>query len=1263
MNRGCALIIIASLLTCVLCVSSWAQSTAPIRLALLGTDGEARNVLDLLTVELSRSDNLALLERGEMERLYREQGISSGGQDYLKLGQVLGADGILLLKPMVEGTNQFMQVRLIAVQPGVIVAGIRTPWPVPDAHEWSQWLAHHFRPLFSKLTVPSGSAIRISVVNLRAAVRTEGAQETERQITLLATERLTRERELFVLERQRMDLLGAEKESSGMGDAAFWKGSFLLEGTIDRDGFVQETITLDARLVPPQGGNGTAFSIRGPRANLGELVDELTAKILAALQKPTGVSSWQAEAEAAKYLDEAKWALKWGMIPEAQAAAESAWALGKRDVECAVVRIRAYLPEVPPSNAGFRYGHLTTTARLMSQHVQELQSHPALARVVDVRAIGDTRVIKSLLITEAPDSEHLTRALRTLRFCADFLREQPDAEPKAGADLYRVGVEALAAASRVLQAFNWTPPPELEAREKLAELRQLARAVAQRIESSPSVRNSYWVGRRVVSHDELAHTMTAPNIFRCQLQWGALWQERPEDGLAVYRRLIESPVFSYIHDSLWLRDLANPRVIGWTSGDKARASSLWDSFLTELNRATNFLLRMEAKALEIADAKDEPALEAAGMALFEIIQTNRAAIVSHSVELPYMRWGLGTLWNQSGVVSPARNRLRDSPVLRDLDRMGEEWWAQSRQRQSATAAEDAFAKQKDYLRAQTPYDFRDFSMIFRPTSVRHSKPQAEELLPLLAGYKSNLLALAERTTGMEQQRARTGISRVNLEEQRLMRIVNPTTANQVAGERSLTNRPAQEIRNPVGPGQHPPASGVRAGRDFADARRGGPAEIETSVPLIGGTLVVNQFIAIPQQSLTNGRPSETIQELRVVNSRVIGDRLWFDLRHKNTYAYYFATGMGWANEDRAVGMFCSLAGAQWEQIPYPPAEGVPSNRWVIEQAEVAGDALYVSGWEYVRRYDFQARRWEKFPAPWQKPPQLFVVQDRLFGANNEALFEIRAAGQKVEILASVQRRPAVTALDSIENLRAPVFFAGPAGTVRVWAGGKIYSRREGDWIEAAPQTISEVWPGATETLLRGAVARNRGGIWRLDHGETNLVLVLNETSPQPSGHPQLYAPHRSLEPAGPQARWNEPGGTYFADAGLLADGADLYHYREYAVDPRDKRPAVPPAETPHAVITFMEDKTGRVVEVALNYDASQGPILGWQRNQSRFAPGEQDRRVRLILTSDYLILGKPTVAGVWLIPRSKLIAAIREAKSVGAQPSDKTAPSTATEIK
>jgi hypothetical protein len=158
------------------------QTNAPARLALISESSDASTAADVLTSELSSNPKIQLLERNEIEKIYREQGLSAANKDYLKLGQILGADGLLLMETVKEGTNQFLNVRLIAVKPGVVLAGEKFVWPVKDAAEWSAAFARHLDLFFPKLAVLVKDAIPISVVNLRSAVSSDEAQETERQL-------------------------------------------------------------------------------------------------------------------------------------------------------------------------------------------------------------------------------------------------------------------------------------------------------------------------------------------------------------------------------------------------------------------------------------------------------------------------------------------------------------------------------------------------------------------------------------------------------------------------------------------------------------------------------------------------------------------------------------------------------------------------------------------------------------------------------------------------------------------------------------------------------------------------------------------------------------------------------------------------------------------------------------------------------------------------------------------------------------------------
>src|SRR4051794_35132806 len=86
------------------CRAGAGTNSAPVRLALLVEEPSAQAAADILTVELSKKSGLQLLDRVEIEKIYREQQISAANTSYLKLGQILGTDGLLLLEGVREGT-------------------------------------------------------------------------------------------------------------------------------------------------------------------------------------------------------------------------------------------------------------------------------------------------------------------------------------------------------------------------------------------------------------------------------------------------------------------------------------------------------------------------------------------------------------------------------------------------------------------------------------------------------------------------------------------------------------------------------------------------------------------------------------------------------------------------------------------------------------------------------------------------------------------------------------------------------------------------------------------------------------------------------------------------------------------------------------------------------------------------------------------------------------------------------------------------------
>ncbi len=653
----------------------WSQTKgSPVRLAIITGSTTSAPVADLLTVELSGKTNLQMLERAEIEKAYREQELSASNRDFLKLGQVLGADGLLLLTPAGEGTNQFMQVRLVAVKPGVVIGAVRSVWPVSDQIGWARWLANHFGPLFSKLGVRAKDALPISVLNLRAAVKSAEEEAVERQLTVLAIERLTHERPLFVLERRRMELLSAEKELQGMNETAFWNGSYLLEGVIDRDGYSKENVTVHARLVPPKGGAPVPIEISGSRTNLAALINQLVSKVMAGLNIRQPSAPWSPVDEAEQYFTEGIWAYRWKMLPEAQAASESAWALGKRTKEVAALRVRAYCDE-----------------------------------------IGSSPVSGNIEIPMVPRPASLKAAIRGLSlFCQGWPLGVTGTntldDEWFGLGLYK----ALRPAAAVLDGYYHAAELRSGNEEQLAELRSLVRRVVAVLDQSvpPGWLPNGRINRPQRMDQEMRrrwaeggqYWQNGKTLWHYQWEQGGLWFEKPAEALPMFHRVLEA---GYRPSSL-------PRVIGWSWPDRKRVPGVVRQFVEQACTSTNPAVRLEGLYLAVvrapfdAERQDRRCTEE----LLAALWGERERIWSNPDD--------ASLFERTEAALAHKYYVWSSPV-------GVEPFASFKQRFRI-----------EYLQNAAAYNDQVFRVLFPYFSTYCSLPEARVLLPHLEAFNQRL---------------------------------------------------------------------------------------------------------------------------------------------------------------------------------------------------------------------------------------------------------------------------------------------------------------------------------------------------------------------------------------------------------------------------------------------------------------------------------------------------------------------------------------------
>jgi hypothetical protein len=1250
-----------------LALSLPAQTNEPVKLAIVAESSDASAALDILTARLSANNNVHLLERDEIDKVYQEQGKSAENRDDVKLGRLLGADGLLLLDvEILMDTNSMYGIvpsatnliaRLIAVKPGVILADEK--YSVGDFVSWSSGYAQHLDSLLPKLAVAPGDAIPISVVNLRSSIQTDQEKETEKDLKSLVIKRLSQEQRFFVLERERMQLLGREKELNS-DESAFWDGSYLLEGIVDQNGYSRDIITIDARLDPPKGGAPLLFQVSGSRTNLAEVINQLAANVVKLLNVKSTAPEWNPADEASRFFDEAKWALKWGAYPEAEASADSAWALGKQDLDSATVRVRAYVSAVQANSEKIEsldatysptfdsQGNPTAPppgeAEVQSDIKEEVASHPSGAAYKETHVDKNTTTVQYAFLDQPPDPQNIDQAILALELYTDFSRSSPDGQPKVltrgpgwndwhDSDWYKLGIDDLVAASQVLQNFYLSPGSRQPVADKLADLRAQARSVAEFISQSPSVHDGYFVDDRTATHDELANTLgndngKNPNIFTCELQWGSLWQEKPEGCISLYRDLAASPAFCYIHNIFWSHRVdwllevmgldhhfEPPRIVAWNEEDQKRIPAIWGSFIQELNDSTNVLWRMEAQGLARADATNDEAKKAAVDNWWNLVRSHREELVGNNVDLFYLGWGFD--YNS------------------ETEAMDQEYWQKT---VPGGQTSSAFEKQKEYLTAFTPFDWNTFNTLF--SFNNYSKRQAAELKPLVEAYESNLV-----TRGASPQDKFKAQSNAHWVDFYLGGSIN-----------KILNPPVPLPVKVTAPNIPTPMPSIAIVPKV-------PAIVPTPPPLEPTNILgVSGFSKIPYDQMLDSDSSfpQPFAERWSEGKLLVGVEY-----HKNIFE--FDANGNWKSTRDASLSAIAIFDPTNESWSFAKCPTPPVGTFSLRQSEddrkrfilFRGD-LYSCLDGPLEKYSFQAGEWRNLEIPVQGKFDLFAVNDRLFGANSDSIFEIKDDGN-ISILASTRRRPAVTILDSLDDF----------GTSSIWSGGfsppELFSSADGSLCASIEQKIYR-WDGNDwHDILTLNISRSPeifddavifrhfssfgpddlGLLWIWNKGQSSPELCLAD---KPRPNPGIMtSPYRMPDNQDLRPLWRSLDNEYLASAPAISYQTNLYFFVEHAdVTNSNGQWIVVDKDGYDAKLVCLSREIAGPIALPLKFDAGQGqlPLKILGEKISIMPMDSPILDTILHFSGEKLFFSEQDIGGVWEISVSNIESAMAAQKQI-----------------
>ncbi len=606
-----------------------------------------------------------------------------------ELAQALGVDGLITLSAENRDAQDVLVARLIAPAPGIALASFHHPLPLGDARTWSEAAVRQFLPLLGKLAATADHAVAVSVLRIRAVGDMPNARELESTLTLGLIHRLTHEPALIVLERERLDAFGSERERYSANAGRFWNTRWLVDGTISPSDIDPLRFILFFRLRSP-GGPVAEFLHECSAETTAEALDAFAREMLAELGETPATAQWAPAREAARWLEEARWALGRELWAVAASAAESAWALGLREPELLAIRIRA-------ANHAIATPYLLRPAQA-SHFVGRFLAARA-ARLADWQRTADE-------LAHLTDAEKL-QSVEAARRAQEILGRELDLLPVAARNA--LGVETAAYGSTVLEWFARAGDTE-RYRENLAALRQLLRQNATRILlTSP----------RPESVDDLF--CLTPFLL-------PLWQENADDALASWQTRLAEPATpgqaAVVRVALVQSLREFPNFTADPRADRAHVRELWEKLTVELEKSARFEDRL------------------AGFALHHDLAASGSRRPALAQEIR------GTLWELRAAFASEPAIFRLFSLYRDSEGRAPECDAQSLGEPSAVSA--ASDDDRDFLRRFLVHllnESNDVAWAAIDSLVRpedYSPAQAAEVLAALTTHRDRLPTEAAR---------------------------------------------------------------------------------------------------------------------------------------------------------------------------------------------------------------------------------------------------------------------------------------------------------------------------------------------------------------------------------------------------------------------------------------------------------------------------------------------------------------------------------------
>jgi hypothetical protein len=611
-----------------------------VRVAVSG-DPSLANLVDVTTSELSTLPNLTVLDRADLDKLGQEQELQAvlDSRDYSPI-RLLPADGLVLLRAVVQNGKTGVFARLVAVQPGIVLREVALPDGANPLTQ-AEALEKEFAPYWPKLAaLQKGKVTALSLLGLRFEVDAPETRNLERSINVLLASRLGAESDTVVLERWRLNDALFEKTLTPQQPSPFWTGSRLIDGSMRWE---KENNRIDVilRLRPSR---GPAISIEdGDTAdNLPALVERLADKICGGAV-PAGV--WTPADEARHFAELAKWCLDNGLAQEGAEAIESALALGGNSRTTQMLQVKAYATEAYPDGAnGF------------SRHF-----------VSDIDAYHEEVV--------APDAlfHRVEAAWMAATLMREYLDENRDGPSPAwdSENPVDLGIPVFYNCLRALRAAYDNGFQKTHG-DTLLELRRVIQKLIHQLDARLLPQpNTLLAKRAYLSHRDY---------------YAGLWHDSPEYTIQFYRENLSPKMYKtairnnlYRYDTLhppFLDDdtatdsdqevqllhsapdfCGTPFIVAWDGGRANDVTAIWRKFLDELAASSDPVLQADSLKLELKSTLSDAGRNAC-VARFVVFIQQHADLLSAPRAKPFVA-GIDNFfyWTERQDNADARQKL------------------------------------------------------------------------------------------------------------------------------------------------------------------------------------------------------------------------------------------------------------------------------------------------------------------------------------------------------------------------------------------------------------------------------------------------------------------------------------------------------------------------------------------------------------------------------------------------------------------------------